>query len=114
MRTCSDYKLLSKIFMQFNPLIPKTIGIEVPQNTGASQFLFQRYPKFTSSLTTRNGNWHSRNYSKKTPYSPKPSARAILTKKACAEGVKSITLNDRGWKLHSDIQMIRTAAIFYL
>ncbi|GBN42979.1 hypothetical protein AVEN_125830-1 [Araneus ventricosus] len=25
-----------------NPLIPKTIGIERPQNTGRSEFLFQR------------------------------------------------------------------------
>ncbi|GBM06171.1 hypothetical protein AVEN_218830-1 [Araneus ventricosus] len=93
-----------------NPLIPKTVGIERPQDTETPLFLFQRYPKFTSPLKNRNDSWHSRN-SKKIPYSPNPSGRAILTKKACTAGVKSITLNDIGWKLHSDI---RTATVLCL
>ncbi|GBN48709.1 hypothetical protein AVEN_207957-1 [Araneus ventricosus] len=34
---------------RFNPLIPKAIGIEEPQNTGAPELLYRRYGKFTSS-----------------------------------------------------------------
>ncbi|GBL66756.1 hypothetical protein AVEN_110985-1 [Araneus ventricosus] len=37
--------------------------------------------------------------------SPSPSGRATLTKKARAAGVKSITPNERGRKLHGDIRM---------
>ncbi|GBO07427.1 hypothetical protein AVEN_139515-1 [Araneus ventricosus] len=36
-------------------------------------------------------------------YSPDPSGRTTLKTKVCAVGVKSITLNKRGWKLHRDI-----------
>ncbi|GBN84217.1 hypothetical protein AVEN_232082-1 [Araneus ventricosus] len=113
MRNSGDYKRLSKIFRQFNPLIPKTIRIEGPQITGTPQFLFQRYPKFIFLFKNWNDIWHTRN-SKKPPYSPTPTGRAILTKKACAEFVKSIALNDRRWKLHSEIRTFRTAAVFCL
>ncbi|GBO24218.1 hypothetical protein AVEN_204983-1, partial [Araneus ventricosus] len=107
-RTTKHYSAI--VHPLFNPLIPKTIRIEGHQNTGTSQFLFQRYPKFTCPLKNRNDSSHSRNY-KKTFYSPNPSGRAILTKDTCAAGVKSITFNDRGWKLYSDI---RTATVFFL
>ncbi|GBM65465.1 hypothetical protein AVEN_117311-1 [Araneus ventricosus] len=48
------------------------------------------------------------------PCSPNPSGRAILTKKAPAAGVKSITLKERRWKLYSDIRTLRTSTAFCL
>ncbi|GBL97889.1 hypothetical protein AVEN_127002-1 [Araneus ventricosus] len=48
---------------------------------------------------------------RKLPSSPNISGRATLPKKASAADVKSITLNERGWKLQSDI---RTAIVFCL
>ncbi|GBM22072.1 hypothetical protein AVEN_137380-1 [Araneus ventricosus] len=38
----------------------------------------------------------------------------MLRKKAYATGVKSITLNERGRKFHSDIRTFRTVAVFCL
>ncbi|GBM84263.1 hypothetical protein AVEN_102013-1 [Araneus ventricosus] len=49
---------------------------------------------------------------RKLPPSPSTSARATLTKKARAVGVKSITLYERGWKFRSDIRTFRTATVF--
>ncbi|GBN21246.1 hypothetical protein AVEN_60930-1 [Araneus ventricosus] len=51
---------------------------------------------------------------RKLPSSPNTSGRAILTKKACTACVKSITLNERGWKCQSDIRTFRTAIVFCL
>ncbi|GBO31605.1 hypothetical protein AVEN_47154-1 [Araneus ventricosus] len=48
---------------------------------------------------------------RKLTSSPNTSGRSTLTKKARAEGVKSITLNENGWKFQSDI---RTAIVFCL
>ncbi|GBM81858.1 hypothetical protein AVEN_219817-1 [Araneus ventricosus] len=79
----------------FNPPIPKNIGIQEPQNTGTPEFFFQRSGKFTSLLKNHNDIWYCPN-SKKNPFSPNESGRATLTKKERAEGVKSITLNERG------------------
>ncbi|GBO43711.1 hypothetical protein AVEN_198288-1 [Araneus ventricosus] len=45
------------------------------------------------------------------PCSPNPSGRATLTKKARTEDVILFTLNERGWKLRSDI---RTSTVFCL
>ncbi|GBN22745.1 hypothetical protein AVEN_176212-1 [Araneus ventricosus] len=95
---------------KFNPLIPKAIGIEEPQNTGTSQLLFQIYPKFTSPLKTKM-TAGTLEILRNPPYSPNPSGRETRTKEACTSGVKSIALNDRGCKLYSDV---RTAVVFCL
>ncbi|GBN30505.1 hypothetical protein AVEN_144949-1 [Araneus ventricosus] len=42
---------------------------------------------------------------RKLPSSPNTSARATLTKKARAAGVKSNTISERKWKFQSDIRM---------
>ncbi|GBN12455.1 hypothetical protein AVEN_66485-1 [Araneus ventricosus] len=51
---------------------------------------------------------------RKLPSFPKTSGRSTLTKKARAAGVKSITLNERGWKFQSGIRTFRTAVVFCL
>ncbi|GBM76299.1 hypothetical protein AVEN_81847-1 [Araneus ventricosus] len=51
---------------------------------------------------------------RKPSFSPNPSGRAILTKKARAAGEKSITLNKRGWNLRSGIRTFRTAIVVCL
>ncbi|GBO22248.1 hypothetical protein AVEN_132030-1 [Araneus ventricosus] len=48
---------------------------------------------------------------RKLASSPNTTGRATLTKKARAVGVKSISLNERGWKFQSGI---RTAIVFCL
>ncbi|GBM27829.1 hypothetical protein AVEN_119286-1 [Araneus ventricosus] len=48
---------------------------------------------------------------RKPPFSPNTSGRAIPRKKARVAGVKSITLNERGWEFQCDI---RTAIVFFL
>ncbi|GBN61844.1 hypothetical protein AVEN_40297-1 [Araneus ventricosus] len=48
---------------------------------------------------------------RKPSFSPNSSGRATLDKKARAAGEKSITLNEREWKVRSDI---RTAIVFCL
>ncbi|GBM76596.1 hypothetical protein AVEN_143018-1 [Araneus ventricosus] len=50
---------------------------------------------------------------RKLPPSPNTSGRATLTKEARAAGVKSITLNERGWKFQSDIRTFRTAIVIF-
>ncbi|GBN56601.1 hypothetical protein AVEN_177815-1 [Araneus ventricosus] len=63
-----------------NPLIPKTIGIEEPKNTGTPEFLFQRKGKFTSpSKTTMTASIVR--ILRKPHFSPNPSKKATLTKK---------------------------------
>ncbi|GBO46562.1 hypothetical protein AVEN_208066-1 [Araneus ventricosus] len=64
-------------------------------------------------LKNHNDSWHCPN-SKKNPFSPNPSGRATLTKKARAVGERSITFNERGWKFRCDIQALRTAIVFCL
>ncbi|GBM90374.1 hypothetical protein AVEN_56647-1 [Araneus ventricosus] len=51
---------------------------------------------------------------RKLPSSPNTSVRATLTMEARAAGVKSITLNERGWKFQSDIRTFRSAIVFCL
>ncbi|GBN34821.1 hypothetical protein AVEN_51003-1 [Araneus ventricosus] len=46
--------------------------------------------------------------------SPNTSGQAPLKKKASAAGVKSITLNEMGWKFQIGIRTFRTAIVFFL
>ncbi|GBN04588.1 hypothetical protein AVEN_244232-1 [Araneus ventricosus] len=96
--------------IRLNPLVPKTIGTEAPQNTGTPEFLYQRQPKFTSPSKTAMRAGIVR-IVRNLPSSPNTSGRATLTKKARTTGLKSITLNESGWKLQRDI---RTAAVVCL
>ncbi|GBN41058.1 hypothetical protein AVEN_118517-1 [Araneus ventricosus] len=50
----------------------------------------------------------------KLPSFPNTSGRATLTNRARTAGVKSIALNERGWKFESDTQAFRTAIVFFL
>ncbi|GBL93140.1 hypothetical protein AVEN_216489-1 [Araneus ventricosus] len=51
---------------------------------------------------------------RKLPSSPNTSGRATLTKKSIAAGVKSITLNEKGWRFQSEIRTFRTPVVFCL
>ncbi|GBN31332.1 hypothetical protein AVEN_153049-1 [Araneus ventricosus] len=48
---------------------------------------------------------------RKFPSYPSTSGRAPLSKKARAAGVKSITINETGWKFQTDIRTFRTAIV---
>ncbi|GBM46420.1 hypothetical protein AVEN_256393-1 [Araneus ventricosus] len=82
-------------------MIPKAIEIKGPQNTGTSEFLYER------SHRNHNDSWHCPNC-KKTPLFPEHNGRTTLTNKALAVCVKSI---ERMSKFQSDI---RTAIVFCL
>ncbi|GBL71994.1 hypothetical protein AVEN_115031-1 [Araneus ventricosus] len=48
---------------------------------------------------------------RKHPFSPIASGLATLAKKARVAGVKSITLNERGWKFQSDIRTVTVSCL---
>ncbi|GBN55444.1 hypothetical protein AVEN_144243-1 [Araneus ventricosus] len=62
-----------------------------------------------SASEPKDCSWYSPNSKNPLLCSPNPSGRATLTKKERAVVVKSITLNERRWKLHNDI---RTSTVF--
>ncbi|GBN61798.1 hypothetical protein AVEN_198906-1 [Araneus ventricosus] len=51
---------------------------------------------------------------RKLTFSPNPSGRVTLTKKAYAGGLKSITLYERVRQFHGDIRTFGTATVFCL
>ncbi|GBM88195.1 hypothetical protein AVEN_57951-1 [Araneus ventricosus] len=96
-----------------NPLITKAIETKGPQNTRTSELLYKdKGNSLSPSKTTMTAGIVR--IVRKFPSSPHTSGIATLTKKACAAGVKSITLNEMGWKLQSDIRTFRTAIVFCL
>ncbi|GBM91499.1 hypothetical protein AVEN_99830-1 [Araneus ventricosus] len=90
------------LYSSIKPLIPKTIGTERPQKTGTPEF-----------FKSHNDSWNFPN-SKKTLHFANISGRTTLTKKVCAAGGKSITVNERWWKLYRDTRMFRTSAVVCL
>ncbi|GBN78836.1 hypothetical protein AVEN_91382-1, partial [Araneus ventricosus] len=100
-------KIKCEIFSRFtNPLIPKTIGIEGPQNTGKlnSSSFKDMVNHFPSQIT----QWQQHCLNSKNPLFPK-SIFASLSNEESA-----ITFNERRWKFPNDIRTFRTAVVFCL
>ncbi|GBN61078.1 hypothetical protein AVEN_107601-1 [Araneus ventricosus] len=86
-------------FLRFNPLLPKTRDLKI-QERPSSPFKGNQISLPPQKPAMTAGTFQ---ILRKPLYSPDASGRATLTTKVCAVGVKSIPLNERGWKFHRDI-----------